>query len=392
MVFVDTLAVVGIAVVARLLAEQAGGVAGWITFASVTAALVLGFVALPLRLVVQRQRARTAAATRALQAQHARQEFAAGLARALDMADSEQTVLQIAARALDHAASRSDATVMLADSSEAHLQVVASTAGLAPHAGCEVATPGACPAVRNGHTLNFASPDQLDCCPHLVERAAEHGVGLAAVCVPVSVVGRATGVVHAVRVDVPFTDHEQVCVESVARQAGQRVGMLRATRQAQWQASTDPLTGLFNRRSMDEAVRGLVHDQVPFSVAICDLDRFKRLNDTHGHETGDRALRLFALTLRNTVRAGDFVARHGGEEFVVVLPYADARAAADVVDRVRLELAVAVSDGRVPAFTMSAGVADTSEASEYRALLELADARLLEAKRSGRDRVLAVSP
>jgi diguanylate cyclase (GGDEF)-like protein len=181
-------------------------------------------------------------------------------------------------------------------------------------------------------------------------------------------------------------------IETVARQAGQRVGMLRATAQTQLQASTDPLTGLLNRRSMENEVRHFSKQQVPYTAAILDLDHFKMLNDTYGHETGDRALRLFSRTLRNTVRATDVVSRHGGEEFVVVFPHASPRDAAAVLERVRLELIVALGDGRTPAFTMSAGVADSSEAPDHEAVLAIADERLLAAKRAGRNRVLMGDP
>lgn len=389
MVLLDLAVVVVLASSAKLLADAfSSPLLGWIVFAGATAALVLGAVAFPLRLLLLRQRTETQAVADTLQARNERQEFGARLARALDMADSEPVALRIAAVALQQCGDEIDGSILLADNSDAHLQSVISTGGCRPESTCEVATPRGCPAVRNGHTLEFASSGQLDCCPHLSDRGAG---GLSAICVPVSIVGRATGVVHTVRSGRPFDEVERDRIEAVARQAGQRVGMLRATQQAELQASTDPLTGLYNRRSMENAVRALVRDHVPFAVAICDLDHFKMLNDTYGHDTGDRALRVFARTLRNTVRAGDLVSRHGGEEFVVVLPFSDAEAAADVLDRVRLELAMAVSDGRTPAFTVSVGVADTGEIDGYEALLNLADERLLAAKRAGRDRVLAVS-
>ena len=196
------------------------------------------------------------------------------------------------------------ASILLADNSDAHLQTVVTTSNCATEGTCEVATPHGCPAVRNGHTLIFTSSDELDTCPHLIERGVPT---LAALCVPVSVVGRATGVVHVVRDGRPFDAVERSRVETVAHQSGQRVGMLRATAQTQLQASTDPLTGLYNRRSMENSVRQLVQDRIPFAVSICDLDHFKNLNDTYGHDTGDRALRVFARTLRNAVRAGDLV-------------------------------------------------------------------------------------
>jgi len=138
-------------------------------------------------------------------------------------------------------------------------------------------------------------------------------------------------------------------------------------------------------------VRHLLHDRVPFAVALCDLDWFKTLNDTYGHDAGDEALQLFADIVRAAVRADDFVARFGGEEFLVILYRATKAHGSDVLDRARLELAVALTGHSSPAFTFSAGVADTSEAREWRTLLALADERLLSAKRSGRNRVLTVS-
>ena len=386
MVLVNLVAVVGLfALVKWLSDETAAGLSSWLSFIGIGSAIVFVAVAVPLRILLMRQRSSSERVTSKLQEQNSRQEFDARLVRALDMAETESQALDTSAKALLMCGTELDASILLADNSDAHLQSVVSTPGCRPESTCEVATPRSCPAVRNGHTLQFDTSDQLDCCPHLSDRGV---VNLAAICVPVSIVGKSTGVVHTVRPDRPFTEDERNLLEVVARQAGQRVGMLRATQQAQLQASTDPLTGLFNRRSMENSVRSLVRDHVSFAVAICDLDHFKQLNDTFGHDTGDRALRVFSRTLRNTVRAADLVSRHGGEEFVVVLPFSDMTAAADVMDRVRLELQVALSDGRTPAFTVSVGVADTSEIDDYESLLALADERLLAAKRAGRDRVL----
>ncbi len=387
MVLVDLVVVVSIACAARAIADSvATGSTRWWVFISVTSLFILIAVAIPLRILLLAQRKESEATTKALQHQNERQQFDARLSRALEMADAEPAALLTAARALAMCAPDVEASILLADNSDAHLQTVTQTDGCTTVGICDVATPRGCPAVNQGHTLAFASSDQLDSCPHLVERGVP---SLSALCVPVSVVGRATGVVHVVRDARPFDALERSHIETVAHQSGQRVGMLRATAQTQLQASTDSLTGLYNRRTMENSVRSLVHDEVPFAVSICDLDRFKNLNDTYGHDTGDRALRLFARTLRNTVRSADLVSRHGGEEFVVVMPYADSVIATAVLDRVRLELLSVVGDGRTPAFTVSAGIADTTESGDYQALLGLADERLLEAKRSGRDRVLA---
>jgi diguanylate cyclase (GGDEF)-like protein len=124
---------------------------------------------------------------------------------------------------------------------------------------------------------------------------------------------------------------------------------------------------------------------------MADLDHFKALNDSFGHETGDRALRLFARTMADTVRVQDIVARHGGEEFVIIFPRCSAREAAEVVDRVRAGLRVALVTGEVPEFTCSIGVADAGPDESFHDVLRAADEALMGAKRSGRDRVLIAS-
>ncbi len=112
------------------------------------------------------------------------------------------------------------------------------------------------------------------------------------------------------------------------------------------------------------------------------------LNDTHGHESGDRALRLFARVLRDSVRPADIVARYGGEEFVVVLPDCDAEHATAVLERVRENLALTLTHAGVPAFTVSFGVATSDDGTTFDEIAARADEALLAAKASGRNRVL----
>ena len=131
---------------------------------------------------------------------------------------------------------------------------------------------------------------------------------------------------------------------------------------------------------------------MPYAVALVDLDRFKALNDTFGHETGDRALRLFARTLQRTVRGQDVVSRYGGEEFVVLFPHCTALEAAEIVGRVREALAGAVAGGGVPPFTASFGLADADPDADFEAVLREADGCLLTAKREGRDRLVVAEP
>jgi diguanylate cyclase (GGDEF)-like protein len=217
-----------------------------------------------------------------------------------------------------------------------------------------------------------------------------------ATCIPINILGVPAAVLHAVyepesshpaESDIELGDGVR-SLEGVAVRFGNRLGMMRAMAQSHLQAETDPLTGLINRRAMENRVRELRSDDVSFALALVDLDHFKDLNDTYGHDTGDRALRLFARVARNTVRDGDIVCRHGGEEFLIVLPGADVPVATPVLHRLRERLAEVLTGAQLPAFTMSAGIVDSSWADELPDLVDRADRALMQAKAAGRDRIV----
>ena len=163
----------------------------------------------------------------------------------------------------------------------------------------------------------------------------------------------------------------------------------------QHEARTDPLTGLDNRRAMQE--RGLLELKraqrigAPVSVILCDVDHFKRVNDRFGHETGDDVLRTVASTLRAALRETDVIGRWGGEEFSAVLVETDARMAREVAERMRS--AVAAIDTLPDRITISLGVAVRSTIEDIPAawdtLLQDADRHLYRAKSDGRNRVVA---
>ena len=159
------------------------------------------------------------------------------------------------------------------------------------------------------------------------------------------------------------------------------------TRQVRELSRTDELTGLPNRRAWnDELPRALEHarrDGAPLAVALLDLDHFKMFNDSYGHPAGDRLLKEASAAWHGALRQGDTVARWGGEEFVVLLPGADAEVAREVLGRAL---------ARTPlGQTFSAGVAqwDGTETSED--LLQRADAGLYAAKAAGRNQIAAAS-
>jgi diguanylate cyclase (GGDEF)-like protein len=205
----------------------------------------------------------------------------------------------------------------------------------------------------------------------------------------VSIAGKSIGVIHTTLDDGVVPDGRLlVDLDLIARRAGERIGMLRAFAESESQAKTDPLTGMLNRRSLENSTRRLVHDGVGYCVAYGDLDHFKRLNDAHGHDVGDRALRSFSKVLRDTIRPNDLACRYGGEEFVLVLPDCGVDEAVTVVERVRVALADALVGGRLPPFTVSFGVASSGQAESFERVVALADEALLRAKALGRDRVL----
>jgi diguanylate cyclase (GGDEF)-like protein len=199
--------------------------------------------------------------------------------------------------------------------------------------------------------------------------------------------GKALGVLHATGPNNEPVGPEQVAqLTTVAGQAGARIGTVRAFRQTELQASTDGLTGLMNRRTFENRARELLVDRRTFSVALADLDHFKRLNDTHGHDAGDRALRHFSETLRGAVRGDDLVCRFGGEEFAMIFPDASVEAATELLDRVQVMLAAA-NTGEVPAVTATFGVTDSTAADSLDELIRIADRALYAGKEAGRNRV-----
>jgi diguanylate cyclase (GGDEF)-like protein len=160
-------------------------------------------------------------------------------------------------------------------------------------------------------------------------------------------------------------------------------------------AVTDELSGLFARRYFETrlAEEWARHRRygAPVSVALFDLDHFKKINDTLGHGAGDMAIRRFGEILRAAVRSSDLASRYGGEEFAVLFPETAAGSARAVADRVRrsIERERFESEGKPFQVTVSAGVADTTELrdDERHQLLFRADKALYAAKDQGRNRV-----
>ena len=164
----------------------------------------------------------------------------------------------------------------------------------------------------------------------------------------------------------------------------------RAISESQLASETDPLSGIANRRGFDrlaqEALSRAQHMSLPVSVAIFDLDHFKRINDTFGHATGDAVIVAFARSLRATAPAGSVVGRQGGEEFALLIPGATVQMAWLAADAVRIATAQQ-TDGDLPSVTVSGGVAQLRRGETLSELLGRADHASYQAKQGGRDRI-----
>jgi diguanylate cyclase (GGDEF)-like protein len=173
-------------------------------------------------------------------------------------------------------------------------------------------------------------------------------------------------------------------------------GLLEAQESLRRYASIDHLTGLWNRRmileQLDRELNRVRRENRPLTVALVDIDRFKSINDTHGHSVGDAVLRDAAATIRVQLREYDFVGRYGGEEFLLLLPGCDEDDGRRIAERVRQRIEAVptiIGDLSIPV-TASFGLA-TAHRSESlsSSTIEAADAALYRAKEGGRNRVEA---
>lgn len=188
-----------------------------------------------------------------------------------------------------------------------------------------------------------------------------------------------------------WQETEVLLLRTVADQVTIAVNHARLFAQTQQQALTDALTGCVNRRSfeveLEKALQLATRMRQPISLIMLDVDHFKHVNDTHGHETGDIALRLLADGLREELRGVDTAARYGGEEFAVILPQADIEGALVVAERLRARLEK-MEIPRVGQITASFGVATFPlHANSRDSLVSSADRALYDAKNSGRNLV-----
>jgi diguanylate cyclase (GGDEF)-like protein len=210
------------------------------------------------------------------------------------------------------------------------------------------------------------------------------------VCEPLLVGGNVIGSVLVARTKA-MGEHERAQVRDAVVQAAPILANQRNLALAELRAASDVLTGLPNRRSADETLKRMVAHASrrisPLAAVLLDLDHFKRVNDIHGHERGDKVLAVVGQILISTVRSSDFAARYGGEEFLILLPDTDREMARDVAEKLRIAIAE-TENFECGSLTASFGVAALpDDAGDAEQLIRKADRALYAAKAEGRNRV-----
>jgi diguanylate cyclase (GGDEF)-like protein len=204
-------------------------------------------------------------------------------------------------------------------------------------------------------------------------------------------------VIHRCSKPVQWSEQERTLFSTVTGHIAVAISNAQQFSEIQTLANTDKLTGLYNRRFFEERLsaelRNAQQQRYPLSLALLDIDHFKKINDTQGHNAGDKALHKLGFLLKTNLRKGDVVARFGGEEFVIILPNTHLETAHRIMDNLRslVEKTIATESGSP--MTISVGVMEAALmgqeelADVQRQIIQKADEHLYCAKRSGRNRV-----
>jgi diguanylate cyclase (GGDEF)-like protein len=310
------------------------------------------------------------------------------LVEALAFGTDERSTADLAARSIAQAFRLAAATTLLTDASIALLEPVGISGGATEHP--VVKGPTSCPAIRSGRIFRVTSAADPVICPYMPFREGSSGY----VCAPLLAAGEPVGALFM------EPGPESVSEDAFTLAAADRVALAIANRRvletAKRQATTDGLTGLHNRHFLAEQLRLMQslaeRHQQPYAVVAIDIDDLKRVNDTHGHEMGDLALRGFANALRRTIRGSDVGVRTGGDEFLVLLPRGSLRDASVLADRIRDAVAAQGRTEPHTAITVSLGAAAWRPGRSAEQVLEWADAMLYAAKRAGKDRLMVEAP
>jgi diguanylate cyclase (GGDEF)-like protein len=289
-----------------------------------------------------------------------------------------------------------DSALYVYRSSRDALELAATHAGRPDAPLTRSFAPDECYAIRLGRTHVYDRTRPSPTCTHVAREMAPGYV-----CVPLMAHGEAIGILH-LRPTSQTPNASDLLPEikrlgeTVAERLALALANVKLREALRHQAIRDPLTGLFNRRYMQETLdreisRALRFNH-PLSVIFLDLDHFKRFNDTHGHDAGDTLLRELGSLLRHNLRAEDIVCRYGGEEIVIILPDAGLTATQQRAESLRSEIShmsVKHYGQTLGTITASMGIAAVpGHGTTGEVVIRAADQALYQAKQAGRDRVV----
>lgn len=268
-----------------------------------------------------------------------------------------------------------------------------ATWGSPPLPSQKLFKPDDCWALRRGR-VHWVEEDGLQC------EHAHHALPAQSLCVPMMAQGKTLGLLHLNSQELGrLTEAKQQLATTVAEHIALALANLKLRETLQNQSIRDPLTGLFNRRYMEESLEREIYrcDRacVPLSIIMIDIDHFKRFNDRFGHEAGDTVLRELGLFLQKHIRGSDIPCRYGGEELTLILPETSLDIVQQRAEQLRQgvkHLMVLYRNQQLDAIALSLGVACFPEHGlTGEAVLAAADAALYHAKAQGRDRVVTAS-
>ena len=213
------------------------------------------------------------------------------------------------------------------------------------------------------------------------------------VCIPVVAGGKTLVLVQTRNIDSMHNAKIKSTLGLLIERSGLAINNLRLQQILEYNSSRDGLTSLYNRRYLNESVtlefKRALRTEKPLSLIMFDIDEFKKLNDSRGHDAGDHALKHFAELMQNNLREGDLACRYGGEEFMLVLPETDNQHAINLAERIRNSVDKAFKNNRAnESYTVSAGVATYPDnGSTSKDIMKAVDQALYKAKDNGRNRV-----
>ena len=197
----------------------------------------------------------------------------------------------------------------------------------------------------------------------------------------------------------PFLNHERNLITGISETLSEAIERHEAKIHIQHLATHDPLTDLYNRTTFEKRITDDISRAKRYnhslSIFMLDIDHFKKINDTYGHQTGDAVLCSFAEALKNSLRDTDYVVRYGGEEFIIVLPETKLNKAKDFAERLRNIIAehpIAIAEDKVIYVTVSIGISNYPEHGQnWQELVESSDKAMYDVKNCGRNQIKVAS-